>query len=162
MQLVIVRHGEAGPYKLDDETRELTPNGVDEVSTVSKWLLEQHFGHFDVALVSPFIRAQQTWATMLNAKVGANVVHSLSELTPDAAPDIAEAIIRAYADGAKTVVVVSHLPLVSFLVECFTTDYGPIFSTGGCSVIELADWDSKGDVIAFTSPAQIYHAAQAS
>ncbi|AWB67297.1 phosphohistidine phosphatase SixA [Saccharobesus litoralis] len=151
MQLVIVRHGEAEPFCQDDSSRQLTVRGIHEASCTGKWL--NTFGaNFDVALVSPFIRAQQTWQQMQSSNITAKQVHTLADITPESDPELAESVIRAYADGAEKVLVVSHLPLVSYLVERFTQSFGPIFATGAGAVIILQDWQGVGEMSDFKAP----------
>jgi phosphohistidine phosphatase len=59
MKLIIMRHGEAERFRLQDNTRSLTSKGEKQASTAGKWL-NNYLGadtSVDIALVS--IRATQ-------------------------------------------------------------------------------------------------------
>ncbi len=61
MKIFILRHGEAEHFANTDAERQLTPRGRTESEAVARACKEQGFAQFDKVLVSPYIRAQQTW-----------------------------------------------------------------------------------------------------
>lgn len=61
MKIFIMRHGEAEHFADSDAARELTQRGRTESEAVARACAEQGFAQFDKVLVSPYIRAQQTW-----------------------------------------------------------------------------------------------------
>jgi phosphohistidine phosphatase len=63
MKLIIMRHGEAERFREKDNTRSLTSLGEKQASTAGKWL-HDYLGSdasVDIALVSSYVRAQQTY-----------------------------------------------------------------------------------------------------
>ena len=61
MKMFFMRHGEAEHFADADAARQLTPRGRVESEAVARACKEQGFAQFDKVLVSPYIRAQQTW-----------------------------------------------------------------------------------------------------
>lgn len=61
MKVLIMRHGEAEHFADSDAQRALTTRGRLESDTVAKACAEHGITHFDKVLVSPYLRAQQTW-----------------------------------------------------------------------------------------------------
>lgn len=138
VNLVIMRHGEAEPLSANDSQRQLTSRGQHEVSQMATWL-QQHYASFDWVWASPYLRTRQTAELML-AKQGAI---SQLEIVPELVPDGDAALFKAYYDARLSdkpdarVLVVSHMPLVSFLVEAFTKpDQAPIFSPAQLACID--------------------------
>ena len=60
MKILIMRHGEAEHYAYTDAERALTEKGKDSVNT-AQLCVDNGYGHLDMVLVSPYLRAQQTW-----------------------------------------------------------------------------------------------------
>ncbi|NTS75331.1 phosphohistidine phosphatase SixA [Catenovulum sp. SM1970] len=161
MQLFIMRHGQA-EYGADlDSNRQLTELGENEATRSAQWILKQ-CSEFDLVLVSPYIRAQQTWAKLAQAGVVAKQVETINDLMPDSTPSQAASAICAYGADAKSVLVVSHLPLVSYLVEEFTIHAGPLFSTAGVAQIDDIDLSTsihRGELVKFIAPAHMAEVA---
>ncbi|WP_333798312.1 phosphohistidine phosphatase SixA [Rheinheimera sp.] len=131
VNLVIMRHGEAEPHSSQDSQRQLTAKGRDDVSHMALWL-SQHYQAFDLVLSSPFVRAQQTAELMLKAQPAT----TRFEIIPELVPEGDSHQVQLYLDALRAeqpelrVLLVSHMPLVSFLVETFTkTGNTPIFET---------------------------------
>ncbi len=71
MKIFIMRHGEAEHYAQSDAERALTERGRSASAAVAKACVEQGYQLFDKVIVSPYLRAQQTWqevATLFDAK----------------------------------------------------------------------------------------------
>lgn len=147
MRLYIMRHGHAVlPLSASaDKDRRLTPEGEQEVATTAQWLAEM-VGEVDACLTSPYIRAQQT-ATVAMGRIKALQRKNVMELTPDAEPSVALAAIAAEieANDYKHVLIVSHMPLVSYLVhEIDRSKQPPIFPTAAIAVMEFDPLSQRG------------------
>lgn len=137
MKLLVMRHGEAvapvaHPAAGADAARELTAAGRAEAVAAGTWL-QQQYGALDLVLVSPYIRAQQTWEAV-QQQVAAEVVEETADITPAGDPDsfATELLARLQIEPAETVLVISHMPFVSYLVQFLdTTVQAPIFPTAG-------------------------------
>jgi len=120
MHLLLMRHGEAELHSVTDETRNLTASGVTQSRQAGVWLNEQ-FSCVDVALVSPYVRAQQTLEA-LSTQVSVEQVITCPDIVPSGSPTI----VHDYVDAllmenptVKTVLLVCHMPIVSFLADNF-------------------------------------------
>jgi phosphohistidine phosphatase len=138
VNLVIMRHGEAEPLSSQDSQRQLTAKGRVEVSQMATWLA-QHYQTMDWVITSPFVRTQQTAELMLAQQVPTTQFEILPELIPEGGCHQ----VQLYIDALLTqtpdarLLLVSHMPLVSFLVETFTKDgCAPVFETSGLACID--------------------------
>lgn len=133
VNLVIMRHGDAEPHSSQDSQRQLTAKGRDEVSQMALWV-SQHYQAFDLVLCSPYVRTRQTADLMLNAQPAGVRLEILPELVPEGDSHQVQLYIDALRENNKELrlLLVSHMPLVSFLVETFTKSGNtPIFETSG-------------------------------
>ena len=144
MQVFIMRHGDAALDAASDSVRPLTPCGCDETRLMATWLKGQKVD-IERVLVSPFLRAEQTLD-----KVGACMnlpdnVDVLPELTPCGDIGLVSAYLQALAnEGTSAVLVISHLPLVGYLVsELCPGEAPPMFTTSAIASVTL-DEDGKG------------------
>ncbi|GAA5190900.1 phosphohistidine phosphatase SixA [Ferrimonas gelatinilytica] len=118
MNIYIMRHGEAGFDAPSDPERPLTELGRQQSLALVHHYLPQ-WQELDLVLVSPYVRTWQTWEAMraqLPETISAQVV---PELVPETDPSLAADVIIATAElaGAKNVLVVSHMPLVGYLIS---------------------------------------------
>ncbi len=138
VNLVIMRHGEAEPQYLSDSERQLTAAGQAEVSEMAQWL-HHHYSAFDRIFSSPYRRTQQTAAVLLQKGLSAHSVEVNADLVPEGnAQLVVDFLDMLYAENPQAkILLVSHMPLVSFLVEAFTrSGQTPIFDTAGVACIE--------------------------
>lgn len=147
MRLFIMRHGHAvlPLSEFSDEERRLTPEGEKEVATTAAWLTE-YAGNVDACLVSPYIRAQQT-ATVAMGRIKTAKRQDVRELTPDTDPAVALAAIAAEIEqhNYQQVLLVSHMPLVSYLVhQIDATKQPPIFPTGAIAEMDFDPHTQSG------------------
>ena len=70
MKVVVMRHGDAVLGADDDAARALTSLGREQSRAMALWL-QQQMPHLDRVLVSPYLRAQQTWQTLQMGGAGA-------------------------------------------------------------------------------------------
>lgn len=143
MQIFIMRHGEAAIDAASDAIRPLTERGKRESIEMAEWMTKQ--GHtIDYVLVSPYLRAQQTLDAVKADLVLPNKIETDEGLIPGGNPSHIAHYLRALGDtGYKNILVISHLPLVGYVVaELCPAVCAPMFST---STIACVDFDlSKG------------------
>lgn len=138
MNIFIMRHGQAAAEASSDALRPLTVQGRDETCLMAQWLAAQ-VPKFDRVLVSPYLRATQTWQQLSNYIVGTQV-EICDELVPNADADIAASLLLAYGDlhPDGNLLVVSHMPIVGFLVESLSpATMAPIFVTAGIAKVSF-------------------------
>ena len=100
----------------------------------------------DLVIVSPYVRAQQTYAEVAKL-ICAEVVEVSAEITPESDPEMfASALLaRLQIEPAETVLLVSHMPFV-----CYLTSYldqrvqPPLFPTAGIAVIDVEPLAMEG------------------
>lgn len=138
VNLVIMRHGEAEPLSTNDSQRQLTTRGQHDVNQMALWL-QRHYAAFDWIWTSPYLRTRQTAELMLAKQAP----FSQLEVIPELVPDGDAGLFKAYFDARVSdkpdarVLLVSHMPLVSFLVEAFTKpELAPVFSTAQLACID--------------------------
>ncbi|WP_109407168.1 phosphohistidine phosphatase SixA [Proteus faecis] len=143
MQIFIMRHGEAAIDAASDALRPLTDRGKSESIKMAEWMTKQ--GHtIDYVLVSPYLRAQQTLDAVKVDLALPSKVETDDGLIPGGNPSHIAHYLRALGDaGYKNILVISHLPLVGYVVaELCPGVCAPMFST---STIACVDFDlSKG------------------
>jgi phosphohistidine phosphatase len=139
MKIFIMRHGEAGLHASSDAERALTPRGRSESLAVLTQALAKMPTEIDKVLVSPYVRAQETWQEM-SAILSATSVEVCEDITPyghsDRAYDYICTLVEA--EDLQTIMLVSHLPLVGYLTAEFVADIpAPMFPTSGLACIEF-------------------------
>ncbi len=112
MELLVLRHGAAEPYRADDFSRELVAAGRAEVRAQME-REKARIGQPKV-LVSPYLRARQTAAIAVDV-LGLSEPEICDHLTPESDP---RALIDyLYARGDESLMLVSHQPLVSHFLD---------------------------------------------
>ena len=157
MRIFVMRHGQAQAMARSDQSRELTSYGKCEAENMASWLVNQK-KHFDHIFVSPYIRAQQTAKIVKNILVTKTSLTTLDFITPeDSAEKMHDFIDVNFIDNPHAkVLIVSHMPLVSYLVSEFTGGMqAPLFQTASIAEIEYDISSTKGQLIAHTAPASI-------
>ena len=105
---------------------------------MAQWLAKV-YAHFDYVLASPYVRTQQTAALMLAQQDHTTQLQTLPELIPEGDCQQVQLYVDAllHENPAARILIVSHMPLVSFLVETFTRSGNtPIFDTAALACIE--------------------------
>ncbi|OCF95483.1 phosphohistidine phosphatase SixA [Gilliamella sp. wkB308] len=143
MKVCIMRHGEAGFSASSDSSRYLTPLGIRQAIQAGQWLKQQNF-QFDIGLVSPYLRAQQTLAE-LSSQVSVSTVETDKLLVPGGNPEYIANLLSTFpSQGFEQVIIVSHLPLVGYLVNELCPDISPpMFPTASIACIELTSTIGK-------------------
>lgn len=138
MQLYLMRHGEAGYQAHSDRERTLTDAGRFQTAMMSHWLARS-VKHFDLVLVSPYVRAQQTWQEISQHFEKPNEWVELDELTPSNDASDTLDVVLAYAEQyeAQKVLVIAHMPLLGYLVNAMLPHIEPpLFAPSGMTLIE--------------------------
>lgn len=123
IELLIMRHGEAGWNSGIDAERELTERGEEQAQRASVHFLGQGWLP-DVLIASPYTRTQQTAAWLSHA--WDLPVQSCDWITPDCDPQAVMASLDALAEeksdgrNALRIAMVSHNPLVTNLIALLT------------------------------------------
>lgn len=158
MQIIIMRHGEAELTHQNDRDRQLTPFGIEESRQTAKWLedyLREAKLSIELALVSPFKRAQQTYAE-LNKWVDIERELSSSDIVPSGDP----AIVQSYIDYLieekslnKSILLVSHMPFVSYLLDTLcNASHSLLFATASLVIIDYDGSQGEGVLIGKYAP----------
>ncbi|WP_213994780.1 phosphohistidine phosphatase SixA [Arsukibacterium sp.] len=138
VNIVIMRHGEAEPLTKHDSQRQLTSRGKRETLQMAQWL-QNCYSAFSDVWASPYLRAIQTAEIMLSKQGAASQFQTQVELVPDGNPQkVLDLIdIRLNEQPDAKILLVSHMPLVSFLVESLTQQgQTPVFSTASLCGID--------------------------
>lgn len=149
MKIFIMRHGEAGHFASSDAERTLTSRGKSDSLAVIAQSLVKMPTQIDKVLVSPYVRAQQTWeeiSTVLTAKS----VELCEDITPYGQSERVYDYICALAevDNLQSVMFVSHLPLVGYLTAEFVSEmHAPMFPTSGLVCVEFDLESRRGELL---------------
>lgn len=150
MLIYIMRHGQAQIHANSDEARPLTQQGLRDVHYAALWLKTQT-SSFDIALISPYLRAQQT-AEKILAVVPAVQHASDSTLIPSG--DETQAVdYLSYlcSQGVQSLLLVSHMPLVGELVRELTHQpASTVFATSDivCVDVKMNHEQLAGKIVA--------------
>ncbi|MCL1075004.1 phosphohistidine phosphatase SixA [Shewanella dokdonensis] len=139
MQLYLMRHGEAGHEAKYDRERSLTESGLHHVALMSEWLKSTGV-KFQLVLVSPYLRTQQTWQEVSQHFPAPRKCKVLDELVPAADPEMAARLVLAYAEQyqAENVLVLSHMPLLGYMVsELVAGVEPPLFATSSVALVDI-------------------------
>ncbi|QUM75668.1 phosphohistidine phosphatase SixA [Moritella sp. 24] len=138
MKIYIMRHGQAGLYANSDAERELTGTGRQQSADMASWLSAIE-PTLDCVLHSPYIRAAQTWNVIGNFFT-VNKVEVCEDITPYGDAEFIADYVRALVEqnNYETVLLVSHLPVVSYLTSVLTANkHMPAFATSAIACLEL-------------------------
>lgn len=154
MQIFVMRHGQAEAIAPSDSLRTLTEGGVKEAEITGQWLLENS-QTFDCVFVSPYVRAQQTADAVIGqlSRVGKRQI--LSFITPEDSPKAVHDYLDAVSSDEQyqSILLVSHMPLVSYLVAELTSDKAmPIFQTGSIAQIDYDTDKMQGQLLRLIAP----------
>ncbi|MGV2989493.1 phosphohistidine phosphatase SixA [Vibrio sp. E150_011] len=149
MKVFIMRHGEAVHYAASDEERALTPHGEACSLAVARACKQKGFSSFDMVLVSPYLRAQQTW-DIISAEFNGKDVAVCDDITPyGQAEDVAEFInALTKVESLDSILLVSHLPLVGYLTaELVGGINAPMFPTSGLVCVDYDVDKRQGELL---------------
>ena len=151
MKIYIMRHGQAGMNAKTDEQRPLTEQGIEESIHMAQWLAPQLAGSLDLVIHSNYLRARQTWQVIAPELPEPSEVEESGEVTPYGDPALIASYLAALATQHESILMVSHLPLVGYLVQSLYPAAGaPMFATSGMACIEWQD--GKGVLLWLEGP----------
>jgi phosphohistidine phosphatase len=142
--VTVWRHGEAG-RAASDRLRELTGQGIDDIgfgcSRFHDTCHERGLPHPDLICHSPWVRTTQT-ADIINSAFSHARLQVMEALRPGSdcrAVDAALATLQSAHSTHRHLVLVSHQPLVSRLVEHYLGEAGrvPAHTPGGLATLEM-------------------------
>lgn len=134
MQLILIRHGEAGVHKQDSQ-RELTLRGHQQALQTARYICEHY--QPDRLIVSPYVRAQQTMQAF-STQLPHTPVMTLPNITPMDDHFAAIDSIASYAEqhNAACVVVVCHMDIVARITAALTNDAFRSFALAEARVLD--------------------------
>ncbi|HDX8372290.1 MULTISPECIES: phosphohistidine phosphatase SixA [Aeromonas] len=151
MKIYIMRHGQAGMNAKTDEQRPLTEQGIEESIHMARWLAPQLGDKLDRVIHSNYLRARQTWQSICSELPKAGAVEESGDITPYGDPAFVASYLTALAAKHDSILMVSHLPLVGYLVQSLCPAAGaPMFATSGLACIEWQD--GKGALLWLEGP----------
>ncbi|GJC06817.1 phosphohistidine phosphatase SixA [Aeromonas hydrophila] len=151
MKIYIMRHGQAGMNAKTDEQRPLTEQGIEESIHMARWLAPQLGDKLDRVIHSNYLRAKQTWQSICSELPKAGAVEESGDITPYGDPAFVASYLTALAVKHDSILMVSHLPLVGYLVQSLCPAAGaPMFATSGLACIEWQD--GKGVLLWLEGP----------
>lgn len=153
MRIYIMRHGQAEPFANKDSDRALSNDGRNEVQKMAQCLASD-VGTVDCVLSSPFLRAKQTTELVLQY-VDYHELVTCADISPYGDPQQVCEYISVLVSEKKleSLLIVSHLPLVSFMVEELVPGAGcPIFSTSAIACLEFDVETQRAELLAMKSP----------
>lgn len=138
MKVLIMRHGEASALSINDADRSLTPLGQQQTRMVAAWLYSR-ITLIDHVIVSPYKRAQQTLVAVQQNIKTLGRTETSSMITPSANPTlITRYLYELCQKGIRSVLLISHLPLVGYLVNELCPDIKPLmFPTSSIACIDI-------------------------
>ncbi|GGD75989.1 phosphohistidine phosphatase SixA [Lacimicrobium alkaliphilum] len=149
MQIFIMRHGEAQSRFSQDASRELTSQGTAESVATGLWL-HQSAAEMDLAIVSPYIRARQTLKA-IQRKLPVNEVIHTEDVTPYGNADEFYDYLLALRETRpelKRVLIVSHMPFVSALVDALCgQQHSLLFATAGVAELHVLPDEVRASLI---------------
>ncbi len=117
LELVILRHGEAGSA-IRDYDRTLTEKGVRQIKSQCHWLSQQGY-YPQLILHSPYQRTCET-ALLVKQYFPDTPLQAEPLLTPDADPALTSALLLSL--DKTRIIIVSHMPMVAYLTSSFLPD----------------------------------------
>lgn len=159
MKIFIMRHGQAETFAATDELRALTEQGKQETIKMANWLAEKKgVTTFDRVLVSPYLRAKQTWLAN-QTYLTCNAMSIDESITPYGDCEQVATYLRALIelDSISSLLLISHLPLVAYLCAQLTDgEHAPMFATSAISCIEWDIISGKSQLLWLKTPHDIY------
>lgn len=163
-----MRHGEAANIAGEDSLRPLTEQGIQEAKIMGQWLLKNNSKLLDV-FVSPYLRAQQTYANVSDFLVKDNRLVNKAKTFDLITPSGDAQVVHDFLDGLLSqsnetgdhdknlaVLFVSHMPFISYFVAQLTDKYQmPIFATSAIAIIDYDTELMQGQLVDIISPAQL-------
>lgn len=122
---------------------------------MAAWLKNES-GDIERILVSPYLRAEQTECVVAETLNFSGKKEVLPELTPGGDADrVADYLQMLATEGVASVLLISHLPLVGYIVSALCPQESPpMFSTSAIASVTLDAATGKGSLNWQKSPCQ--------
>jgi phosphohistidine phosphatase len=149
-RLCLIRHAKTG-HGSPDIGRRLTDRGTRDARALGRWLAKNQLVP-DRVLVSPALRARETWATAVRELPATPTLQIDDRIYDNTVEDLLAAI-RGIDSEVRTLAVVGHNPSMETLADRLAgDDAGPIaielrggFATSSVAVFGVgADWTGVG------------------
>ena len=121
--VVVMRHARAETFAREDRLRELTDQGHEDATAAGRWIHDQGL-RIDAALVSPAVRAVQTWERFAEGAQCQEAETHFDDALYSAGPDTVLECLRTLPDEARAVVFVGHNPTAAMLVQMLADGSG--------------------------------------
>ena len=167
MFVTIWRHGEAGSA-VTDRMRELTDQGRDDIGFACQQFHAHceasDIPHPDLVLYSEWVRTAQTKDIIATAFSHVRTRHSAA-LIPGCRPGDVDRELEGLFSSEDTpahLILVSHQPLVSALIDYYLGEYGYVspLSPGGLATLSLETPAAGCGTLAFSAQPPLYEAMQ--
>lgn len=141
MRVFIMRHGEAVLHFDSDADRNITEKGKLECRQSAQWI-GKHLvltNVIDLALVSPYIRAKQSFSTVADTNQ-VSAIEETADLVPSGSPQLASDYIQYHLRHSEVtnLLIVSHMPLVSYLLdELSQQQHSILFATAAVAMLDI-------------------------
>jgi phosphohistidine phosphatase len=157
MKLIVMRHGEAEPSNISDQARNLTAYGIRQSKEAGKWLVQNSLDThaINVALVSPYVRAQQTYNGLMSTIAIERKVDVIELIPESKAREMHQVLDHFLSDNptVESIILISHMPLICYLLdEILLNHQGTLFDTSSMAVIEYDVQSGIGELNAFYHP----------
>ncbi|MFX0537221.1 SixA phosphatase family protein [Ornithinimicrobium sp. Y1847] len=157
--LILMRHAKSDwSVPVDDRRRPLNERGRRQAAEAGRWLrtfLDARGEPLELAVVSPAVRAAYAW-DLAAAELDEAPPVRREELAYTFDGDDLHEVVRGLPGDVDTVVLVGHNPaceeLLDRLLEDGAGEITPQMKTSALAVIELADWTSRGRLVAHGRP----------
>ncbi|AKZ65900.1 Phosphohistidine phosphatase SixA [Candidatus Palibaumannia cicadellinicola] len=139
-----MRHGDAVVKASNDLERHLTDKGRNDLRIIASFLREKLI-NIDIVLVSPYLRAIETLESLRKHMVLPSSQKVMSELIPNGnAQLVCSYIYKLNKKGISSLLLISHLPLISYIVAYLCPQEPPlVFIPSAVVCINLAVTNSS-------------------
>ncbi len=142
--LILLRHGKSDWSGGEpDHLRPLAPRGLRQVPEAGRWIAGRA-GGIDLAVISPAVRARETWRLAAAELAVAPPVREDERVYAASASSL-RSVVRELPDAVATVVLVGHNPGLEDLVADLTGRWVAM-PTAALAVVDLrGPWSEAGD-----------------
>lgn len=152
VKICIMRHGMAESAASSDRVRRLVEFGEQQSHDTSIWFTKLFPNiEFDLAIVSPYVRAEQTFNIVTQHVSSKDTIVS-EMITPESnavqTHDYLIGLLSVETSSINSLLIVSHMPFVSLLLsELLENGRSDIFNTGSMAVVECPKSSLKGTLL---------------
>ncbi len=139
IQLILMRHGEAGQGGVSDHNRTLTPSGMDDCQTVGRKLAETFTDNIKI-ICSDAVRTKQTCEQVVKFLPKYEIIYDHDIYLVHDANKFAQYIARHATEADTTILVIGHNPSISTFSSVLTGEHTS-FSTANCQILKSTETD---------------------